>query len=60
MCGLWTRIDAYGHGICASKNDEWCTYGTGCYHKIKRGKNAHEFQRKSLDDYCKKCEEITK
>ena len=60
MIGLWTRIDQYGHDIYVSGNDEWCSYGTHCYHRVKRGRNAHEFQRQSLDDFCMKCEENNK
>ena len=60
MVGLWTRIDQYGHDIYVSGNDEWCSYGTHCYHRVKRGRNAHEFQRQSLDDFCMKCEENNK
>lgn len=52
----WQRIDEYGHSIISYQNEEWCDHGTRCYHRIKRGRNAHEFQSHDMGDYCKKCD----
>jgi hypothetical protein len=51
------RTDLHGHSIISHENFEWCDdRGEHCYHRVKRGRNAHEFQKENpKQDPCPRC-----
>lgn len=45
-----------GHYIYGGGNVQFCRNGTNCYHKIVKGRNAHEYQNTGgLENFCRVC-----
>jgi len=52
-----THICHNGHFIYGGGNVQFCRNGTSCYHKIRKGRYAHEYKADSYDDFCKFCQD---